>query len=51
VGLDDDGIARVLMTPDETTPTGLVNDLCYVDRMSLPESMDDLLRLAAQSRD
>ena len=40
--LDYEGIARVLMTPDETTPRELVDDLFYVDEMATPEGMDAL---------
>jgi hypothetical protein len=35
--LDYYGIARVLMTPDETTPRELVDDLFFVDEMATPE--------------
>lgn len=40
--LDYEGLARVLMTPDETTPRELVDDLFFVDEMSAPENMDSL---------
>lgn len=40
--LDYEGIARVLMTPDETTPRELVDDLFYVDELATPEGMDAL---------
>lgn len=40
--LDYEGIARVLMTPDENTPPALVDDLYFVDEMATPESMDAL---------
>ena len=41
--LDYEGIARVLMTPDETTPRELVDDLFFVDEMATNEAMDELL--------
>lgn len=41
-GIDYEGIARVLMTPDETTPRELVDDLFFVDEMSAHENMDAL---------
>ena len=40
--LDYEGIARVLMTPDENTPRKLVDDLFFVDEMATPEGMDAL---------
>ncbi len=40
--LDYEGIARVLMSPDETTPRELVDDLFFVDEMATPEGMDAL---------
>jgi len=40
--LDYEGIARVLMTPDVTTPRELVDDLFFVDEMATPEGMDAL---------
>lgn len=40
--LDYEGIAHVLMTPDETTPRELVDDLFFVDEMATPEGMDAL---------
>ncbi|MBI4511498.1 MAG: hypothetical protein HY698_17830 [Deltaproteobacteria bacterium] len=42
IDIDYEGIARVLMTPDETTPRELVDDLFFVDEMATPESMDAL---------
>ena len=41
-GIDYEGVARVLMTPDETTPRDLVDDLFFVDEMATPEGMDAL---------
>jgi len=41
--LDYEGISNVLMTPDETTPPGMVDDLFFVDEMATPETMDVLL--------
>jgi hypothetical protein len=41
-GIDYESIARVLMTPDETTPRELVDDLFFVDEMSARENMDAL---------
>ncbi|RMH00002.1 MAG: hypothetical protein D6705_01635 [Deltaproteobacteria bacterium] len=41
-GVDYEGIARVLMTPDESTPCELVDDLFFVDEMATPEGMDAL---------
>lgn len=55
-GVDYEGIARVLMTPDESTPRGLVDDLFFVDELATPEGMDSLreeidkLPLARRSR-
>ncbi len=40
--LDYQGIARVLMAPDETTPPGLVDDLFFVDEMATNANMDAL---------
>ncbi len=40
--IDYEGIARVLMTPDESTPRELVDDLFFVDEMATPEGMDAL---------
>lgn len=40
--LDYEGIARVLMDPDETTPPALVDDLFFVDEMATPEGLDAL---------
>lgn len=41
-GIDYEGMARVLMTPDETTPRDLIDDLFFVDEMATPEGMDAL---------
>jgi len=41
-GLDYEGLARVLMSPDESTPRELVDDLFFVDEMATPEGMDAL---------
>lgn len=40
--IDYEGIARVLMSPDEKTPRDLVDDLFFIDEMSTPEAMDEL---------
>jgi len=40
--IDYEGIARVLMSPDETTPRALVDDLFFVDEMATHEGMDAL---------
>lgn len=40
--LDYEGIAGVLMQPDETTPNDLVDDLYFVDEMATTEGMDAL---------
>ncbi|MBI3184654.1 MAG: hypothetical protein HYZ28_21160 [Myxococcales bacterium] len=48
-GLDYEGIVRVLMTPDEHTPKGLVDDLYFVHEMATVEAMDALREeIAAQ---
>lgn len=39
---DYEGIAGVLMEPDETTPKGLVDDLYFVHEMATVEGMDAL---------
>lgn len=53
--LDYEGIARVLMTPDETTPRELVDDLFFVDEMATIEGMDalreEIEKLPAVKRD
>jgi len=41
-GVDYEGIARVLMEPDESTPKGLVDDLYFVHEMATVEGMDAL---------
>lgn len=46
--IDYDGIARVLMTPDVTTPLGLVDDLFFIDEMATSESMDALCEAIAE---
>jgi hypothetical protein len=40
--LDYEALAHVLMTPDESTPRELVDDLFFVDEMATPEGMDAL---------
>jgi len=40
--IDYEGIARVLMTPDETSPRELVDDLFFIDELATPEGMDAL---------
>lgn len=53
--LDYEGIARVLMTPDEKTPRTLVDDLFFVDEMATHEVMDALCdeigKLPSEQRD
>lgn len=41
-GFDYEGIAGILMTPDESAPTLLVDDLYFVDEMATVEGMDAL---------
>jgi hypothetical protein len=45
-GPDYEGIAAVLMTPDEQTPSELIDDLYYVDEMATADAMDGLLEAA-----
>ncbi|MCL2726680.1 MAG: hypothetical protein FWD69_19850, partial [Polyangiaceae bacterium] len=45
-GLDYDAVAHVLMTPDERTPSALIDDLHVVDEMATPDSMDAMLDAA-----
>jgi hypothetical protein len=40
--LDYEALAHVLMTPDESTPRELVDDLFFVDEMATPDGMDAL---------
>jgi hypothetical protein len=40
--IDYEGIAQVLMTPEEATPRELVDDLFFVDEMATPEGMEAL---------
>ncbi|MCK6587551.1 MAG: hypothetical protein L6Q76_08200 [Polyangiaceae bacterium] len=46
-GPDYEAIAAVLMTPDEQTPSELIDDLYYVDEMATADAMDGLLEAAA----
>jgi hypothetical protein len=46
-GPDYEAIAAVLMTPDEQTPSELIDDLYYVDEMATADAMDGLLDAAA----
>ena len=46
-GPDYEAIAAVLMTPDEQTPSELIDDLDYVDEMATADAMDGLLEAAA----
>jgi hypothetical protein len=45
-GPDYEAIAAVLMTPDEQTPSELIDDLYYVDEMATADAMDGLLEAA-----
>jgi hypothetical protein len=45
-GPDYAAIARVLMSPDEQTPSALIDDLYYLDEMATVDSMDALLEAA-----
>ncbi|MGI5865777.1 MAG: hypothetical protein ACOX6T_27475 [Myxococcales bacterium] len=45
-GPNYEGIAGVLMTPDEKTPSALIDDLYYVDEMATADAMDELLDAA-----
>jgi len=40
---DYEGIAGVLLAPDLSTPTGLIDDLFFVDEMATHEGMESLL--------
>jgi len=46
--LDYDGIAGVLMMPDEQTPRSLIDDLFHIDEMASVDSMDALLDAASK---
>lgn len=47
-GIDYEGLARVLMTPDVDTPRELANALYLVHEMSTPHGMSDLLEEVAR---
>jgi len=42
-GIDYDGIVKVLMSPDTSTPKPLSDDLYFVHEMATPSYMDELL--------
>ena len=45
-GIDYEQLVNVLMSPDTTTPKGLIDALYFVHEMATPESMDILLHEA-----
>jgi len=47
-GIDYKGIVSVLMSPDESTPKALVDDLYFVHEMATQEGMDSLLAAIAE---
>jgi hypothetical protein len=42
-GIDYAGLAQILMTPDRTTPSGMVDALYYVHEIASAQEMDELL--------
>lgn len=45
--IDHDALVLVFMSPDSSTPAGLINALFLVDEMATPEGMDSLTQNAA----
>lgn len=49
-GLDCESLVRAFLSPGETTPKALIDSLYYVDGMSTPEAMEDLIEGLREAR-
>jgi hypothetical protein len=48
--IDCEGLVRAFLSPGETTPRELIDSLYYVDGMSTPQAMEDLLEGLREAR-